>query len=124
MAKIFRLRRTSTLALRHRRAALLRILHVPVDLLRASYVERFTTCGKPNCICVTGQRHGPFYYLVSNLARGTVLKFLLKEAPQQSAAELGVRHYQAFWEGLEELSQINAELLRRGERIAPETPEP
>lgn len=117
VAKIFHLRRTSTLALRHRKAALLRQLAVPEDLLRASYVERFTTCGKPNCRCAQGQRHGPFYYLTSNLATGHILKFLLKNETQQLSAQQGVRHYQDHWERLEELSQMNAELLRRGEPL-------
>lgn len=117
VAKIFHLRRTSTLALRQRKAALLRQLTVPPDLLRASYVERFTTCGKANCVCVQGQRHGPFYYLTSNLARGHILKFLLKDQARQQRAQQGVRHYQNHWERLEELSQINAELLRRGEPL-------
>ena len=117
MAKIFKLRRTSTLALRQRKAALRRQLTVPPDLLRASYVERFTTCGKPNCACAQGQRHGPFYYLTSNLAPGQVLKFLLKDPAQQQAAQQGVRNYQTHWQRLEELSQINAELLRRGESL-------
>ncbi len=117
MAKVFKLGRTSTLALRQRKAALLRQLAVPADLLRASYVERFTTCGKANCACTHGQLHGPFYYLISNLAPGHVLKFLLKSEAQQQRAQQGVRHYQAHWEGLEELSQINAELLRRGEPL-------
>jgi hypothetical protein len=103
--------------LRQRKAALLRQLSVPSDLLRGSYVQRFTTCGKPNCCCVQGQRHGPFYYLVSNLAPGHVLKFLLKEPPQQAAAQRAVEHYQRHWAGLEELSQLNAELLRRGEPL-------
>ena len=117
-AKIFKLRRTSTLALRHRKAALVRQLAVPSDLLRGSYVERFTTCGKPNCCCTQGQRHGPFYYLVSNLATGHVLKFLLKNPSQQMAVQQAIQHYQRHWEGLEELSQINAELLRRGESLS------
>ncbi len=117
VAKIFKVHRTSTLALRQRKAALLRQLAVPPDLLRASYVERFTTCGKPNCVCAQGQRHGPFYYLTSNLAPGHVLKFLLKDPARQQAAQQGVHHYQIHWERLEELSQINAELLRRGESL-------
>lgn len=119
MAKIYSLRRTSTLALRQRRATLLHRLHVPPDLLRASYVERFTTCGKPNCVCAQGQKHGPFYYLASGLAPGHVLKFLLKTPAQQADARHGVAAYQEFWEGLEELSQVNAELLRRGEPLLP-----
>ena len=119
MAKIYKLRRTSTLALRQRKAALWRRLAVPRDFLRASYVERFTTCGKPNCLCAQGQKHGPFYYLASGLAQGQVLKFLLKTAAQQQDAQHGVEAYQLLWEGLEELSQINAELLRRGEPLQP-----
>lgn len=120
MAKIYKLLRTSTLALRQRKAALLRRLAVPADFLRASYVERFTTCGKSNCVCAQGQKHGPFYYLASGLAQGRVLKFLLKTSTQQQTAQQGVSAYHELWEGLEELSQINAELLRRGERLLPE----
>jgi hypothetical protein len=117
LAKIYRLRRTSTLALRQRKAALLRQLAIPADFLRASYVERFTTCGKANCACARGQKHGPFYYLASGLVPGHVLKFLLKTPAQQNAGRRGVAAYQRLWEGLEELSQINAELLRRGEPL-------
>jgi hypothetical protein len=117
VAKIYKLRRTATLALRQRKASLLRLLPVPADLLRASYVERFTTCGKPNCACARGRRHGPFYYLTANLAPGYITKLLLKTPAEQQAAQKGVRGYQDHWEHLEELSQINAELLRRGESL-------
>lgn len=117
MAKIYSLKRKSTLALRRRKDLLLRQLRVPPDLLRASCVERFTTCGKPNCRCAQGQKHGPFYYLVANLAGGQIRKFLLKGPGQQQSGQHGVAGYQAHWERLEELSQINLELLRRGESI-------
>jgi len=120
VAKIYHLRRTSTLALRRRRALLLRQMAPPPDLLRASYVQRFTTCGKPNCRCRQGQPHGPFFYLTANLGSGHILKFLLKTAAQQQAAAHGVAVYQQHWERLEELSQINAELLRRGEPLRDE----
>lgn len=120
MAKIYRLRRTPTLALRQRKAALRKRLVVPPHFLRASYVERFTTCGKSNCACARGLKHGPFYYLASGLAKGHVLKFLLKTPAQQHHGERGVGAYQQLWEGLEELSQINAELLRRGEPLPSE----
>ena len=117
MAKIFNLRRKPTLALRQRRVWLLRSLTIPPALLRASFVERFTTCGKPNCCCSRGQRHGPFYYLTVGLQAGQVRKFLLKSPAQQEVARQGVNAYQSFWEGLEELSQINGELLRRAEPL-------
>jgi hypothetical protein len=57
------------------------------------------------------------------LAPGRVLKFLLKTDAQQQQGRKGVQAYQQLWEGLEELSQINAELLRRGEALASETSE-
>lgn len=117
MAKIFFLGRKSTLALRQRREWLLRSLKIPPDLLRASFVERFTTCGKPNCCCSRGERHGPFYYLAAGLKAGNVRKFLLKTPAQQSSAKHGVAAYQVFWDQLEELSQINAELIRRNETL-------
>jgi hypothetical protein len=112
------LRRTSTLALRQRKVALLRQLAIPPQLLRASYVQRFTTCGKANCACAQGRKHGPFYYLASGLKPGRVLKFLLKTPAQQEQGRQGVEAYQRLWQGLEELSQINAELLRRGESLS------
>ena len=103
--------------LRQRKATLLRQLVVPRDFLRASFVERFTTCGKANCACAQGHKHGPFYYLVSGLTKGNVLKFLLRTPSQQHNGQQGVAAYQELWEGLEELSQINAELLRRDDPL-------
>ena len=117
MAKIHFLRRTSTLALRQRKLALLRQLKVPADLLRASFVERFTTCGKSNCACAQGKKHGPFYYLTANLGPGHIVKALLKSPAQQQAVQHGTDGYSSHWEKLEELSQINMELLRRDEPI-------
>ena len=117
VAKIYSLRRTSTLALRQRKAALLRQAALPPNLLRASFVERFTTCGKANCACARGAKHGPFYYLTANLGVGQIRKWLLKTPAQQEAVRHGVASYQTHWEQLEELSQINLELWRRGEPL-------
>ncbi len=116
MARIFELQRKSTLALRHRKKLLLGHLRPPPDLLRASYVEQFLTCGKAACPCHQGQKHGPYYYLTACLG-GRVRKFLLKSAEQQQQARAATAAYNQFVDGLEELSQINAELLRRGESL-------
>ena len=117
MAKVFALRRLSTLVLRQRRQRRLRQLRLPPNLIRASVVERFNTCGKPNCACATGQKHGPFYYLTQCLAVGKVNKFLLKTPAGQDAARAAAAAFNEFYDGLEELSQLNAELLRRGESL-------
>jgi len=114
MARIYSLQRKSTLSLRHRKDLLLSQLKIDPDLLRASFVERFSVCGKKNCHCHRGgHKHGPFYYLTQCLGVGKVAKFLLKTPAQQQQAKTGVAHYRQLQEQLEELSQINTELLRR-----------
>lgn len=121
MARIYSLNRKSTLALRLRKAALLGQLKFEPDLLRASYVERFSVCGKKQCRCHHGgARHGPFYYFTQSLGSGRINKFLLKTEAQQKAAREGIGHFRRLHEQLEELSQINSELLRREERLLPE----
>jgi hypothetical protein len=108
----------STLALRRRKRLLLSQLKILPDSLRASLVERFSRCGKANCHCHHGgDKHGPVYYLTQCLAVGKVNKFLLKAAAQQQAARNAIAHYRHLQDRLEELSQINAELLRREENL-------
>lgn len=117
MARVYSLRRKSTLALRQRKAALLRQLALPPQAIRASVVERFGTCGKSNCACHQGQKHGPYYYLTQCLAPGRVQKFLLKSEADRQSARAATAAFNGFYDGLEELSQINTELLRRGEPL-------
>ena len=111
----------STLALRQRKRFLLSRIRVHPDSVRASLVERFSRCGKANCHCHHGgAKHGPFYYLTQCLAVGKVNKFLLKSSTQQQSAQQAIEHYRLLQEQLEELSQINAELLRREEHLGHE----
>ena len=120
MARIFDTTK-STLALRHRKRHLLSQLKIRPDSLRASLVERFSRCGKANCRCHHGgDKHGPFYYLTQCLAVSKVNKFLLKSPAQQQSARDAIEHYRLLQEQLEELSQINAELLRREENLGHE----
>ena len=117
MARIYNTAK-STLALRQRKRFLLSQLKIRPDSLRASLVERFSRCGKANCHCHHGgDKHGPFYYLTQCLAVGKINKLFLKTDAQRQAAKAGIEHYQQLQEQLEELSQINAELLRRVEKL-------
>jgi len=118
MARIHATQRKSTLALRQRKRFLLSQLKIPPDLLRASLVQRFSRCGKANCHCHRGgDKHGPFYFLTQCLAVGHINKFLLKTQAQQEAARAGIERYHQLQDQVEELSQINAELLRREEPL-------
>ena len=121
MARIHATARKSTLALGQRKRFLISQIRIFPDFLRASLVERFARCGKSNCHCHhDGAKHGPFYFLTQCLAVGKINKFLLKSPPQQQAAQAGIAHYRQLQEQIEELSQINAELLRRGESLTGE----
>jgi hypothetical protein len=118
MARIHATTRKSTLALLQRKRFLLSQIKVLPDCLRASLVERFSRCGKSNCHCHHGgAKHGPFHYLTQCLAVGKINKFLLKTPALQQAARHGIESYRHLQEHLEEISQINAELLRREENL-------
>jgi hypothetical protein len=119
MSKILSLRRSSTLALRQRKAQLLRSFQPPAQLLHASLIERFLKCGKANCHCHTGgPKHGPFFYLNRCFGPGQVQSLLLKSPEQVARARQGVAAYAQALAVLDELSQLNRELLRRGEPLA------
>jgi hypothetical protein len=116
MSKIRDLRRTSTLALRQRKARLVRAFSLPANLLHASLLERFLKCGKQQCACqAQGLKHGPFFYLNRSFAKGEFQSLLLKSPDQIRQARQGVAAYAELLEVLDEVCQINYELLRRGE---------
>ena len=121
MSKIQPLLRTSTLALRQRKARLLRSFRLPPEILHASLIERFMKCGKANCHCRTnGPKHGPFFYLNRCFARGQMQSLLLKSPDQVDQARHSLAAYAQVQQRLDELSQINHELLRRGDSLSAE----
>ena len=118
MSRIHPLRRTSTLALRQRKAHLLRSFRLPSHLLHASLLERLLKCGKANCQCHSGgPKHGPFFYLNRSFAKGKFQTLLLKSLAQIDQARQGLAAYAQTQDALDEISQINYELLRRGESL-------
>jgi hypothetical protein len=111
------LQRLSTLALRQRKARLFSSLHWPAELIHASFLERFLKCGKPNCRCRLGEKHGPFFYLSRSLPKRQLRTLLLKGEPQILQARRSVAAYRQLLDQLDQLSEINWELLRRGEPL-------
>lgn len=121
MSKIQPLTRTSTLALRQRKARLLRSFQLPPEILHASLVERYMKCGKPNCHCHTASsKHGPFFYLNRCFAKGQMQSLLLKTSDQVQQARQSLAAYAQVQECLDQISQINHQLLRRGEPLLDE----
>jgi len=116
VSKINDLRHTPTLALRQRKARLVRTFSLRPDLLHASLLERFLKCGKKQCACHDqGAKHGPFFYLNRSFAKGQFQSLLLKSPDQIRQARQGVAAYAGLLAVLDEVCQINYELLRRGE---------
>jgi len=120
MSNITDLRQLSTLALRQRKAYLLRSLKPPPGLLHASLLERYLKCGRPNCHCRRGDKHGPFFYLSRCLAQGQMQTLLLKTDGQIAQARHGVAAFRQVAQTLDQLSWLNWELLRRREPLQPQ----
>ena len=114
------IQRLSTLALRQRKAHLLRSLKLPPHLIHASLLERFLTCGRPQCSCHQGHKHGPFFYLNRCFSKGRMSSLLLKSDAQVTQARQAIQAYHQVLETLDQLSWINLELLRRDESLSGE----
>ena len=105
-------KKVSTLALQERRKSLLRQFPDLKEVLRGSLVERYLTCGKPTCRCARGERHGPVWYLTATLKVG---KTVGMQVPEGKLAQVRqwLDNHRKLKEGLEAISEINWELLRR-----------
>ena len=106
------LARLSLLALQKRREGLVKLLPPVAETLRGSLIERYLTCGNPNCKCARGERHGPVWYLSVTLGpgrtTGTIVPVHLLERVRR-----WIDNYHKLKEHLEKISDINRELMRR-----------
>lgn len=106
------LAKVSTLALRIRREGLAKQLPPLGEVLRGSLMERYLTCGNPDCKCARGQRHGPIWYLSVTLDQSHRTGSTV--APDQvEQVRRWIENYRQVKERLEKISDINRELLRR-----------
>jgi hypothetical protein len=111
------LAKLSTLALRRRRQGLAKLLPPVEETLRGSLIERYVTCGNPDCKCARGERHGPVWYLTVTLGPGRTTSAVLS-ADQRETVRRWIDNYRRVKEDLEKISEINRELLRRQRKRA------
>lgn len=104
--------RLSTLALQQRRRGLTQLLPPLSEVLRGSLMERYLTCGNPDCKCARGDRHGPVWYLSVTLDQSRRLGSTV-HADQVAQVRRWIENYHQVKERLEKISDINRELLRR-----------
>jgi hypothetical protein len=112
MAERENLSKLSTLALRSRRVGLTKLLPPLEEILRGSLMERYLTCGNPDCKCARGDRHGPVWYLSVTLDQSH--RAGVTVPPDQLAlVRQWIDNYHRVKQHLEKISEINRELLRR-----------
>lgn len=112
MAERESLAKLSVLALHRRREGLANLLPPLGEVLRGSLMERYMTCGNPNCKCARGERHGPVWYLSVTLDQ-THRSGSTVPAEQVDQVRHWINNYQRVKDHLEKISDINRELLRR-----------
>lgn len=115
MAERENLSRLSVLALRKRREGLSKALPPLQEILRGSLMERYLTCGNPDCKCARGERHGPVWYLSVTLDQSHRSGSTVP-AEQVDLVREWIANYHSVKEHLEKISDINRELLRRQKR--------
>jgi hypothetical protein len=115
MAERETLSRLSLLALRKRREGLSKVLPPLEEVLRGSLMERYLTCGNPDCKCARGERHGPVWYLSVTLDQSHRSGSTVP-ADQVDRVRQWIENYHRVKEQWEKISDINRELLRRQKR--------
>jgi hypothetical protein len=118
MVERVNLSKLSVLALRHRREGLTKVLPPLAEVLRGSLLERYLTCGNPDCKCARGQRHGPVWYLSVTLDQ-TRRAGCTVPTDQVEQVRRWIENYHQVKENLEKISDINRELMRRHKNKKP-----
>jgi len=82
------------------------------EVLRGSLMERYLTCGNPDCKCARGERHGPVWYLSVTLDQSRRAGCTVP-GDQVEQVRRWIENYHRVKENLEKISDINRELMRR-----------
>jgi len=88
-------------------------------LVQGSYLERFSTCVRTNCVCHRGQRHGPRSYVV--VYRDRKQHQVYVPVLQRDVIREGIRQYEQLLDVVREITRINLQLMRLN-KLAPSTP--
>ncbi len=72
-----------------------------------SFIERYVTCGNPNCHCAQpgDKRHGPHYLITRKVHKQTVSKPIKQS--EAAIAKTQVERYQLFQSLIHDLVEVN-----------------
>lgn len=113
MAELFRLEKGIRDRLTEHESLVLALLSER-EQIKGSLFSRFAVCGKLNCACAQGEKHGP-YYVLSNRSGGAGAFVYLKEDQVTRVRELVNRH-RRFKKGLKRLKGLSSKLHEMFER--------
>ena len=113
MAELFRLEKGIRDRLTEHESLVLALLSER-EQIKGSLFSRFAVCGKLNCACAQGEKHGP-YYVLSNRSGGTGAFVYLKDDQVTRVRELVNRH-RRFKKGLKRLKGLSSKLHEMFER--------
>jgi hypothetical protein len=99
-------------ALRRERERLVAQLSGFSRILHGTYLERFSTCSRPDCDCHHGRRHGPRAYVVMRVGRTQRQRYIPQR--QIEAVRKAIARYHRLMGLVERISTINLQLMRGG----------
>jgi len=80
-------------------------------LMRGSLAQLYVRCGRKDCRCAQGQKHGPYVYV--SVFQGRRTKSVYVPRHLETEVRQWVRNAQAVQKDLLEITRLNAERLRR-----------
>lgn len=100
----------TTRKLIQKRHVLLKRLAALQLLVQGSYLERFSSCSRPNCSCHNGKKHGPRSYLV--VYEGKKQRQIYIPQEQCKPIQEGIRQHEELRAIVKEITRINVRLMR------------
>ncbi len=101
--------RQSLYKLNKERWELIESIMQPGKLLKASFYERHTKCGSPNCKCAQGELHGPFPWIYRN-RKGEKLVSTSCNMDKAQEAQQYSENYKNFKEICKKIQKTNDEI--------------
>lgn len=84
------------------------------QMLWGSLGAVYRRCGKPSCHCVSGEKHGPVFYLTRNEGGHTRNTYVPPQLHEEVVA--GVAAYKRYRELGQEIAEANARRLGLGKK--------
>jgi len=87
------------------------ILPPLTELVRGTFIEWYQVCARKNCKCHKSKkdRHGPYYRI--SFTKGNRTYHIYVPLKNIDKARRWVENYNKVWQGIEDISAINTELI-------------